>query len=238
MGAALSIFVLLSLSVFVVRVASVALRLTGLDDSSARFQALSAFSGTGFTTLEAEAIVNYPLRRKIVSVLMIVGNVGLVGVFATLVASLVHTEGEWSAVLLQLAWLVAVLALLWFVILNKTADRMLCRLIGRVLEARTIIGRRPYHRLLQLGSGLSICEHSIPATLLDEEGRLSAEKLASLELEVLAVRTADGVLERAGVERSLEDAVGVVLIGGDAGHEALAPLEKLELARGSGTFRS
>ena len=50
MGAALSIFVLLSLSVFVMRVASVALRLTGLTDDIARFQALSAFTDTGFTT--------------------------------------------------------------------------------------------------------------------------------------------------------------------------------------------
>lgn len=41
MSAALSIFVLLSLSVFVIRVASVALRITGLTETSARFQALS-----------------------------------------------------------------------------------------------------------------------------------------------------------------------------------------------------
>ena len=99
MGAALTIFVLLSLSVFVIRVAAVALRLTGLDDSSARFQALSAFTGTGFTTIESEAIVNYPVRRKVVSLLMIVGNLGLVSVFATLVVSLVQTEGEAEAVL-------------------------------------------------------------------------------------------------------------------------------------------
>jgi Trk-type K+ transport system membrane component len=93
-GAALSIFVLLSLSVLVMRVASVALRLTGLSDDVARFQALSAFTGTGFTTREAESIVNYPVRRRIVSSLMIVGNLGLVTVLATLVVSLVKTEGH------------------------------------------------------------------------------------------------------------------------------------------------
>ena len=51
MGAALSILVLLSVSVFVVRLASVALRLTGLPEGVARFQALSAFTGTGYTTV-------------------------------------------------------------------------------------------------------------------------------------------------------------------------------------------
>ncbi len=64
MGTSLSVFVLLSVSVAVIRVASVALRLTGLTENTARFQALSAFTGTGFTTTEAEALVNYPVRRR------------------------------------------------------------------------------------------------------------------------------------------------------------------------------
>ena len=64
MGAAISIFVLLSVSIVIVRVAAVAMRLTGLDDSTARFKALSAFSGTGYTTNETEMIVNYAVRRR------------------------------------------------------------------------------------------------------------------------------------------------------------------------------
>ncbi len=51
MGTALSVFVLLSVSVAVIRVASVALRLTGLTENTTRFQALSAFTGTGFDRL-------------------------------------------------------------------------------------------------------------------------------------------------------------------------------------------
>ena len=48
-----------------VRAASIALMMTGLEKHKARFQAISAFSGTGFTTKEAELIVNHPVRRKI-----------------------------------------------------------------------------------------------------------------------------------------------------------------------------
>ena len=211
MGAALSVFVLLSLSVFIVRVASVALRITGLDDSSARFQALSAFSGTGFTTLEAEAIVNYPVRRKVVSLLMIIGNVGLVGVFATVAASLVHTDGELTAVLTQIGWLLVVLAVLWFFILNRRADRLMCGWISRFLMARTVLGRRPYQRLLQLGSGVSICEHEIPPPPADAEA--FKEKLERLNLQVIALRTKTGQLERsswrmAGRRRGGGDSAG------------------------------
>lgn len=223
MGGALSVFVLLSLSIFIVRVASVALRITGLDESSARFQALSAFSGTGFTTLEAEAIVNYPVRRKIISLLMIIGNVGLVGVFATVAASLVHTDGELAAVLRQIGWLLAVLAVLWFFILNRRADRLMCGWISRFLKARTVLGKRPYQRLLQLGSGVSICEHPVPPLLMDAE--VLQQKLERLKLEAIAIRTTTGQLKRVSAGGVAEDAAAVILLGDDAGHEGVRPLD-------------
>ena len=221
MGAALSIFVLLSLSIFVVRVAAVALRLTGLEDSCARFQALSAFSTTGFTTREAESIVNYPVRRRIVSVLMIIGNLGLVTVFATLVVSLVHTEGEVGAVMAQLAWLSGGLALLWFLMLNPTADRIMCASIGRMLEATTLLGRRPFYRLLQLGDGYSVCEHQAASGLLDEQGTLREPKMAELGLSLLAVRSRDGHVFIERRERGIEPGDTLILVGPDTGHEAL-----------------
>jgi uncharacterized membrane protein YuzA (DUF378 family) len=220
-GAALSIFVLLSLSVFVVRVASVALRLTGLDDSSARFQSLSAYTGTGFTTIEAEAIVNYPVRRKIISLLMIVGNVGLVGVFAALVASLVHTEGETGAVIEQLAWLAAGLALLWFVVLNKTADRALCFVIGRVLQSTAFLGKRRFHRLLQLGNGVSVCEHPVTVLLQDSDGRIAVDRLAELGLRPLGVKNINGELRQIDNAEKLSATERVVIYGLDTGHQAL-----------------
>ena len=61
MIAAVSLVLIFALSFFLVRVFAVALRLTGLPEHSARFQAISALTGTGFTTSEAEMIVNYPV---------------------------------------------------------------------------------------------------------------------------------------------------------------------------------
>ncbi|MGB3863736.1 MAG: hypothetical protein WA915_16785, partial [Candidatus Aminicenantaceae bacterium] len=54
------------ISFLFVRAASIALMMTGLEKHKARFQALSAFSGTGFTTKEAEVVVNHPKRRNII----------------------------------------------------------------------------------------------------------------------------------------------------------------------------
>jgi hypothetical protein len=68
--------------------------MTGLDKKKARFQALSAFSGTGFTTKEAELIVNHPRRRKIATWLMIMGNAGIVTVIVTATSSLATSRGH------------------------------------------------------------------------------------------------------------------------------------------------
>ena len=222
MGAAISIFVLLSLSTFIVRVAAVAMRLTGLDESTARFQSLSAFTGTGFTTSEAERIVNYPVRRRIVTLLMIIGNLGIVGVGATVVVSLVQTEGEAQAVAAQLGWLLAGLALLWILMLNKTADRVLCAWIGRFLEARTVLGKRPFHRLLQVSDGFSVCEHPAPAYLFnDTAGRLTAE-LERGGLVLLGVWSADGEEFDASPEATPVQGSLLVLAGSDQAHDGFA----------------
>ena len=55
-------------------IGSILLEITGMERSRARFQALSAISGTGFTTSHAEEVVNNPRRRQIVSYLIIIGN--------------------------------------------------------------------------------------------------------------------------------------------------------------------
>lgn len=71
-----------------VRIGAIAFQLTGLDWSLAKFQALSCFSGTGFTTKEAELITSVPQRRRIATILMILGNAGFVALIATFANSL------------------------------------------------------------------------------------------------------------------------------------------------------
>jgi len=134
MFAALTLFIVLTISVLVIRTAAVALRITGLPEEVARFQARSAFTGAGFTTSESEAILNHPARRRIVSLLMVVGSLGLVSVLATVIVSLVGSNESEGALLNQLLWLAGVLFLLWCVALNPKADRIMCAAIGRLLR--------------------------------------------------------------------------------------------------------
>lgn len=80
-------------SMLIVRAGAIALTMTGMNFDKAKFQALSAFSGTGFTTREAERVVNNPRRRKIISWLMVFGNAGIVTVIVTATSSFARAKG-------------------------------------------------------------------------------------------------------------------------------------------------
>lgn len=81
-------FFAIIISFLVVQIGGIAFELTGMEKDQARFQSLSCFSGTGFTTSEAELITGHPQRRKIASYLMILGNAGLVTLIATFANSI------------------------------------------------------------------------------------------------------------------------------------------------------
>ena len=79
-----SFFIIIIISLIIVRVAAAMLQLTDVSSDTARFQTRFAFTGVGYTTREAEIIANHPVRRKIIASLMIIGNIG----FVTFVSSL------------------------------------------------------------------------------------------------------------------------------------------------------
>jgi len=80
--------VVIIISFIVVRIGAIAFQLTGLEWSLAKFQSLSCFTGTGFTTKEAELITGNKQRRKIATVLIILGHAGFVTMVATFASAL------------------------------------------------------------------------------------------------------------------------------------------------------
>jgi len=71
MAAIISLLIVVALSLLITRVATVALTLTGMSREAARFQARSAFSGVGFTTRESEQVMQHPVRRRIILLLIL-----------------------------------------------------------------------------------------------------------------------------------------------------------------------
>jgi K+/H+ antiporter YhaU regulatory subunit KhtT len=167
----------------VTRVASVMLTLTGLSAQSARFQARSAFSGAGFTTNESEAVVNHPVRRRIIMSLMLLGNAGIVSGIAAFLLSFANT-GSLGELTLQVALIIAFLAVLIRLAQSHAFDRVLTRVIERALRRFTALEVRDYAGLLRLSdewiigellveSGDWLCDQSIDDLQLTSEGVLA-----------------------------------------------------------------
>jgi hypothetical protein len=120
-------------SFIVVRLGAIALELTGLEPATANFQALSAFTGTGFTTREAELVVRHPQRRRILQVLMVAGNAGLVTVIAGLVQAL-QVRVPPKVLIFQLAGLVVAFHLLYVVVVSPRLNRWLSNQLRQRLQ--------------------------------------------------------------------------------------------------------
>jgi len=153
----IALLTVLGLSLIITRVATVALTMTGLSQEAARFQARSAFTGTGFTTSEAEHVVNHPVRRQIIMLLMTLRSAGLVTIILSLILSFLGS-GEDVTKVTRLVWLVAGVVLLWLLSSSKTLDRYLGRVIERALQRWTNLDVRDYASLLRLSGGYNVKE--------------------------------------------------------------------------------
>ncbi len=153
----ISLLVVLSLSFLVTRIATVALTHTGLSRESARFQARSAFTGVGFTTSESENVVNHPVRRRILLLLMLMGNAGIITVMSSLILTFVNVH-EAGSLLRQGLLLLGGIAALWMAANSKWVDRHLSNLITWALHKYTSLDVQDYASILQIAGDYRVIE--------------------------------------------------------------------------------
>jgi TrkA family protein len=187
----ISLLVFILLALLVTRVATVALRVTGMSHEAARFQARSAFSGVGFTTSESEDIVNHPVRRNIVLGLMLLSTAGIVTTIGSLLLSFATSSGAAETAIRAGAIAVGLL-LLWALAASNWVERRLSRLIEQLLRRFTDLDVQDYVRLLHISDEYSITEIGI-----DERDWLRGKRVGSLPLEregvvVLGIWHGDG----------------------------------------------
>lgn len=184
--------VLIIISVFIVKIASVALNLTGLDEKRAFFQALSAFTGTGFTTRDSELIVNNDIRRKIIMFLMILGNAGLITVVTTLVLSFV--KGGATPVVVNIGLILLVILLLIKVSLNKGITRKLTKKIQARLIRTPTFTKRPVEEILRLAEGYGIAEVKINEDCIDLGKSLFESSFRQKDILIMAIERGNSVI--------------------------------------------
>jgi hypothetical protein len=169
-------------SVLVTRIATIALVHTGLSREAAQFQARSAFTGVGFTTTESERVVKHPVRRRIVLLLMLFGNAGIVTAIASLILTFLPRE-ESIELGLKLAYLLTGVLFIWLVVRSRWFHKSLFTLVSKALEKYSVLEIRDYSSLLQLGGDYRVSEYYV-----DEGSKLINKSLQELQL------TSSGIL--------------------------------------------
>ncbi|MBA2882641.1 hypothetical protein HNR65_002995 [Desulfosalsimonas propionicica] len=192
MIAIVSLLVIVFFSILITRVATIALTHTGLSRQAARFQARSAFTGAGFTTKESEMVVGHPIRRKIVLLLMLLGNAGIVTAMSSLILSFVQQNGGGAGLALKIVLLITGLVALWALAASPWVDRRLSKIIDKSLKRFTTLDVRDYASLLHLAGDYRLAE-----LLVNPEDWLAGKTMIEARLKdegviVLGIERNDG----------------------------------------------
>jgi hypothetical protein len=173
------------ISFAVVRIGAVALELTGIPWDQAKFQALSAFTNSGFTTRESEEITRHPVRRRIASILIVFGNAGLVAVVGSFAGSLLNPQPLRS--LLNLALILAGVGLLVWIGHGRWVGQHLRRAAKQWLDRRYRLSEWSPQDLLHLDEGFALTRFVVPDDSPALGRRLSELRLKDHIVQVLAV---------------------------------------------------
>ncbi len=200
MIAALLVIATVMVSALVVRIGAIAFEMTGLDKEKAAFQSLSCFSGTGFTTREAELIAGNRYRRRIASVLMIFGNAGLVTVITTFVIS---AGGDVSASLKNIALIAGGVLLIALLFRQQRVMGRISRIVERWLRKRTDIDVVDVVEILNQQEGYGIASLRVGPDCALANKIIAASGLRAKDILVLSIERSGAVIPLPVAERTI-----------------------------------
>jgi len=223
MAGIITVILILVFSILITRVAAIALIHTGLSREASKFQARSAFTGVGFTTSESEKVVNHPVRRRILLLLMILGNAGIITGVASLIIGFADIDSgvnNWVKILV----LLGSITILWNLANSQWVDRRLSRVIEIILKRYGRLDVTDYASLLQLSGDYRIAEIAIEQKHWLYRKKLKNTELREEGLNVLAITKQDGTFLGSPTGETQIDENDTLVIYGRT--EALQKLER------------
>ncbi len=184
---------IIAVSALIVKIATIALTMTGMDSKGARFQALSAFTGTGFTTKDAESVVKHDMRRRIIMVLMVLGNAGLVSIIATLIGSFAKLT-RLSEVPINLILLALGIYLIYWLASRQGLMRRWGKWIEKRIAKSKVLEENKIEEILHLAEGYGIAELRIKENSPIANQSLADSALSQRDILVLAIERGGGII--------------------------------------------
>jgi predicted permease len=168
---------------------SIFLEATGMDRSKARFQALSAMSGTGFTTRESESVVNHPKRRKIVAWLIFIGNAGIIAFIMFMILYL--RAGLEAPSRLHVG--IILVSILIFVLVMKFVDKPTGAIV-RLMSRRRAASYLPTEELLYQAGEYGVARVRVSEKAKVTGSALKQTRFSELGIMILAIERGHDVL--------------------------------------------
>jgi amino acid transporter len=185
----------LTVWLFILWFGSIALEATGMERKKARFQALSALTGTGFTTREAEDIVGHPRRRLIATWLMFLGSVGIILfllIFLVIILVGIKPAQPMSPVIIILSALppLALMVLFWLGVLDKLGTKIANWMKRSAYFTAELSSREIVHQ----SGDYSVARLTIGIKAPEVGCKISDTSLAKHKITILAIERGDKTL--------------------------------------------
>ncbi len=147
-------------------------RITGLTDEKARFQVISMLTNSGYTTKEAELLVNSKIRRKLSRFVMIFGYAFTVTIVSTVVNVFLQFRDTFiGGAIALIPMVLGILAVLWFIKRSKWLSSFVDKII------------------MKIANRFLYDENSNPIIIIEDYGNLV---LAKIELKIMP-KELDGI---------------------------------------------
>ena len=217
MNSILALLIIILVSFLVVRVGSNALILTGMSSKAAKFQAISAFFGVGFTTSEAEMVMSHEVRRKVIRHLIISGNIGLTSALATLVVTFSQSKDDMvMSKFITIGVVVLAVFSLGLFFNMKIITGPLDALMKKALEKSGVVRALDYDLLLKLEDGYCVSEILIGAGHPWADKELKESRPSDASVVILNIRHADGKFTGAPNKNHIIKVGDEVMVYGDS----------------------
>jgi hypothetical protein len=215
-------------SFIAVRIGAIAFQLTGLEWSLAKFQALSCFTGTGFTTKEAELITGNPQRRRIASVLMVLGNAGLITLILSGANYLIKEKdvvsslsklylpswiGPELATYVNIVILAVAVILVYKVFTNKRITLRLTNFLREKIVKKEFFQRVSFEELLLATGGYGVSKVKVFSESPVLNKTLVEADLRKRDITVLAIVRDDETMANPGADKRILQGDELVCFG-------------------------
>jgi len=216
MIAILMLVVIMFLSLLVTRVATTILMHTGMSADNARFQARSAWTNSGYTTSRSECMVNHPIRRRVLMVLMLLGNVGLATTSAAFIVGMAEESNHFLNAFLKFFSLVGGIMLLLYLGKSRYFANVLNVLFDRIMIKFLRMTKPGFHYLCHLSDDYKLLEIEIMPG-----HRLAGKPLSELQsnnsgITLLELINLDGSIDLAPeMNREISPGMKLIIFGRD-----------------------